>query len=230
MYKIIKDNKIIDIVSYADFIRFFPNGRIDRTCKDLAEGIVGSDLQTIYSFIPITGQNYDTVSVKEISLEEFNKLSSLLNSNQEIYDNTNFVIQTRNKAIKKLSDICKNKIEAGFNIKLSDGLFYNFKLTTEDQLNLLSLENRLCSDEESFIYHATGQPCRVFAKDDLLMIIKAFRKHVLYHTTYFNTAKQYINSLDNIKRIENFTYGDNLSTFATSKVIKQIIKNGDGNK
>ena len=44
-------------------------------------------------------------------------------------------------------------------------------LTTEDQINLMIIENQLLSGESSFIYHATNKPCRIYTKDDMLKII-----------------------------------------------------------
>jgi hypothetical protein len=109
---------------------------------------------------------------------------------------------------------------------LSDYESYNFKLTAEDQLNLISIEGQLNAGAETVIYHATGQPCRVFSRDDMLKVIKAFRQHVTYHTTYFNVAKQYINSLTDIEKINQFSYGTDVSGVVTDKSIKQILMTG----
>jgi hypothetical protein len=106
---------------------------------------------------------------------------------------------------------------------------YNFKLTAEDQLNLLSIENQLTLGAKTFIYHATNEPCRIFIRNDMERIIKAFRKHILYHTTYFNIAKQYINSLVDIDKVNNFTYGANVVSSATDPAIAKILKNGGSN-
>ena len=57
-------------------------------------------------------------------------------------------------------------------------------------------------------------------------IIKAFRQHTLYHTTYFNVAKQYVMSLVDIDEVNAFTYGINVSGIVKDDTIKQILKNG----
>lgn len=224
MYKIIKDNKIIDVVQYADFIRFLPTGQVSRTDESLAQGIIGSDYQTIYSFISVP--NYDRVSIEKISLEEFNRLYSLLNSDKEIVSDESLLDKVRAEVISSLSVTCKNKIISGFSIVLSDGALHNFRLTPEDQINLLNLENQLNTGVTTFIYHSTNTPCKVFTRNDIKKVITTYRKYITYHTTYFNAAKQYINSITDINKIKAFSYGLDISMFIKENAIKQILRDG----
>ena len=53
MYKIIQDQKVIDVVRIPRFVRFLSSGHIALTDKSSAQGIVGSDDRTVYSFKPI---------------------------------------------------------------------------------------------------------------------------------------------------------------------------------
>ena len=225
MYKIIKDNKVIDVIKYADFIRFLPTGRVIRTCENLAEGVISSNHSCIYSFLPNKGE--ELVIAEKISEEEFNRLKSLLNSEQTVIADKTLVEKAITEAVINLSEICNSKIVSGFSVILSDGDKHSFRLTPEDQINLLSLENQLNSGEQTFIYHATGMPCRVFLHKDMVKIIKAYRKHVLYHTTYFNVAKQYINSLVDIDKIKAFSYGDNVAGTAKDSTLRKILHGGD---
>lgn len=224
MYKIIQNDKVIDVVKYPRFVSFLASGHIAITDKTSAQGIAGSDNETVYSFIPRFG--YQTVTIKEITPEEFSRLQNLLNSNQEISADDSALAEAKREAIKRLSSICKKKITSGFSIILSDGESYDFKLTTEDQLNLMSIEGQLNAGAETFIYHATNQPCRFFSREDMTKIITTFKRYTLYHTTYFNVAKQYINSLVDIEKANTFTYGADVSEVVDDIVIKQILKNG----
>lgn len=227
MYKIINNDKVIDIVLDPKFIRFLSTGHITLTDKSSAQGILGSDDHTIYSFMPIVGKNYTVVTVTKItSKEEFSRLSSLLNSGEIISADESALAKAKRSKINILSTICKNIIISGFSIVLSDGLVSDFKLTTEDQLNLTLIENRLAAGDTTFIYHATNQPCKIYSREDMLKIINSFRQHVLYHTTYFNIAKQYIKTLVDIEKVNLFTYGDSLLDFETDPILKQILKNG----
>lgn len=224
MFKIIQNNKIIDVVKYPQFVSFLASGHIAMTDKTSAEGIVGSDNRTAYSFQSRPG--YTAVTIEEITFEEFERLLCLLGSNQEVCADESVLDKIRRNTIKRLSNQCKAAINAGFSVALSDGESYNFKLTAEDQLNLMSIEGQLNAGTETVVYHATNQPCRIFSRKDMLKVIKAFRHHVTYHTTYFNVAKQYINSLVDTDKINNFSYGEDVSTAISDRAIKRILRNG----
>jgi hypothetical protein len=225
MYKIVQDNKIIDVIKYPKFIKFLATGHIAMTGRSTAEGVVGSDNEALYCFLPIKGRSLPVVQIAEINETEFSRLVNLLNSGQAIYADESALVKAKRVKLEALSIICKNKIVAGFSIALSDGQ-QSFKLTTEDQLNLMQIEAQLSSGESYFVYHATNQPCRLYNREDMAKIISAFRKHVLYHTTYYNSVKQYINSLSDLEKINMFSYGDDISDSVTDPVLRQIVKNG----
>lgn len=227
MYKVTHNNKIVDLIKYPIFLLFLPTGHIAITNKAYAQGIAGSDGETVYSFSPIAGKNFLVVTIEEISDEEFRRLQSLLNSGQEITSDDSALTQAKQAKINQLSSLCRNKIIAGFSIRLSDENIYNFKLTPEDQLNLTAIENQLASDEDYFIYHATDEPCQVYSRDDMLKIVKAFKAHTRYHTTYFNAAKHYIKSLADIEKVNLFIYGTDISESVGNPVLKQILRNGE---
>lgn len=229
MYKIIQEGKIVDVVRNPSFIKFLSSGHIAMTDKSSAQGVVGSDAKTVYSFGYNTNKAEAIVKIDKISLNEFNRLQSLLNSERKLSKTEKELISARQDKILELSDICKNKITNGFSVMLKDGNTYNFRLTAEDQINLLNLENQLNTGAESFIYHSTNSACRVFVREDIKKIIKTYRKHVLYHTTYFNTAKQYINSLTNVNKINDFSYGLEIFGAVQDKTVQQILHDGGAN-
>ena len=224
MYKIIHNNKVIDVVKRPQFLKFLASGYIAITDKSSANGIASSDKKTAYSFQP--RQKYKTVTVEEITSTEFERLSSLLGSEQQVAADELVLVKARQNKLEQLSNQCKALITAGFSIKLLNGKTYSFKLTAEDQLNLMSIEGQLNAGAETVVYHATNQPCRIFSRNDMLKVIKAFRRYVTYHTTYFNAAKQYINSLTDIEKINKFSYGDDVTSVINDIIIKQILKNG----
>ena len=224
MYKIIQDNKVVDVVRVPRFVSFLTTGHIALTDKTSAQGILSSDDKTVYSFKP--SNKYGLVNIEEISAEEFESLKKLLSSGQEVSADTSALEKAKQVKIKLLSSTCKTKITAGFFVTLSDGIEYNFKLTVEDQLNLMMLENQLSAGATTFIYHATEQPCKMYSRDDVTKIIQTFKTHTLYHTTYFNIAKQFIKSLTDIEKVNMFAYGDDVSTAVDDIVLKQILKNG----
>lgn len=230
MYKIIYKDTIIDVVRNPKFVRFLSSGRIALTSKSTAQGIVGSDDKTIYSFTLVNRPDTKIATVEEISENEFSRLNSLLNSGKVVTNNETLLADTKNDVINHLSEDCKNKIIAGFSIKLSDGTKHTFRLTAEDQLNLLNLENQLNNGTvQTFVYHATGEPYRIFTRDDMTKIIRSYRMHVLYHTTYFNAAKQYIKSLTDIDKINSFSYGTDITYTVQDPDIRKILRDGGVN-
>lgn len=225
MYKIIQNDKVVDVVKYPRFLRFLKSG-VAITDQTSAQGIAGSDNKTIYSFNPVKGHDTIVAAIKEITLEEFERLQSLLSSGQKPSADESALAKAKRETINRLSSICKAKITTGFSIELSDGKKHSFKLTAEDQLNLLSLENQLNAGAEMFLYHETGQPCRFFARQDMSKIISTFRRYTMYHTTYFNVAKQYINSLVNTEQVLMFTYGTDVTSATDNVTIRRILING----
>lgn len=227
MYKVVHDGKVIDIIEQPKFVRFLTSCHIAFTDKASAQGIVGSDGTTVYSFKQIPNKSYTIVSLDRISSDkELERYKNLLSSGQEISADEAALTQAKQTKIKSLSSQCNNLITSGFSIELSDGNKYTFKLTQEDQINLMLIENQLTAGESSFVYHATNQPCKIYSREDMVKIIRAFRKHVLYHTTYFNAAKQYINALSSVEKVNIFRYGQDISESVNDKVISKILKSG----
>lgn len=228
MYKIIRNDKVVDVIKHPKFIKFVASGHIAMTDKSSAQGVVGSDDNTLYCFTKTPPKNSNAIvaSIYKINETEFNRLYSLLNSGESVSADDSALAKAKRDKLLMLSGNCNNKITSGFAIELSDGKLHNFRLTTEDQLNLMQIESQLLTGEEHFVYHSTNQPCKIYQKDDMYLIVRAFRKHVLYHTTYYNVAKQYINSLNDIEKINLFSYGIDVSEVVEDVVLKQILKNG----
>jgi hypothetical protein len=226
MYKVIVNNYIIDLLEQIQYIRFLPTGHIAFTDKTSAHGFVGSDNITVYSLAPITMLDYKIAELVEISDEEYFKLKKLLDKGAQISSDESELIKMRNEVVNKMSILCKQNIIAGCTLDLSKGKDFHFNLTVEDQLNLMRIEQQINNGEQFFIYHATAKPCEVFSKDDMAKIIEQTKKHTLFHTTYFNTLKQYINNQTDIDVIKNIKYGIDISDTIDDPIIKSILKQG----
>lgn len=226
MIKIIQNDKVIDVVKYPRYVKFVSEDKIAITNKSLAQGVVGSDTTSIYSFTPVTSKVTGVATIAEITQDEYDQLAALLELGKTVSADEDALADAKLTAIKALSDMCHSKILSGFSVSLSDGESYRFRLTVEDQLNLLMLENQLNAGEKTFVYHATDCPCAIFSRTDMIKIIAAFRRHTLYHTTYFNAVKRYIKSLLNIEEVMSFTYGTDISDTVDDPAVRYIIKTG----
>lgn len=223
-YKLIQNNKIIAVVKNPHFVKIYSNDRISITDRGTADGLLDIDTQQVYSFKEINNKSIPVASAEKIDTSEFNRLVSLLNSDKIVYNNDQEVSLLRQQIIKELSDTCHTKIVEGFEIKLSDNKAHKFTLTAEDQINLLSLESQLNTSLDTFLYHASGEPCKYFSREDIEKVIARSKKHILYHTTYFNVSKQYLSNIHDFDRLKSFSYGQDVSAITQDLSIKQILR------
>ena len=227
MIKLVQNNKVIDVVKYPRYVRFLSPERIALTNKALAQGVASSDNTKIYSYAPVEAKTAGVVTAIEICQEEYERLYALLKTADSVSADELDLAKAKNQTIGQLSEACKKVITEGFSVKLSDGNIHYFRLTTEDQLNLLMLENQLKDGKEHFIYHETDKPCVVFSKTDLTKILAAFYRHVSFHTTYFNVAKQYIKAQVDVDKVRSFVYGNDITDMVVDKDIRRVLDTGE---
>ena len=224
-YKIIYNTKIIDVVEKPKFFRIVNNKPI-ACSKFIADGILGSDKQKyiLQSSKGFAGKLNKYVKLETISHEEFLELRNLLTLNKEICSDKELLNNVRKEIINKMSALCKDKITQGINIVLSDGLYHNFRLTIEDQLNLANIQQMLPYSGNSIVYHETGCICKRYSRADMTAILTEVAKHKSYHTTYFNLLKHCINNMNNIDDIKDITYGVNLMSLNVPNHIKSMVQ------
>lgn len=90
-YKVLKDNKVIDVLDHLSFVKYQEKHGIMLVCdKSEAQAIISSDGEHIWHVpwlykIPVDG--YDTVEIQEIGQYEYNQLKVLnMKTPQEIID------------------------------------------------------------------------------------------------------------------------------------------------
>lgn len=109
--------------------------------------------------------------------------------------------------IKTMSQICNEEI-----IK---GVTYGgerYSLTLDDQTNISNL-TILAVQGNSVPYHADGRGanCKIFTAEEFIQFSSYCQQFKIYHLTYFNQLKGYINSLTNTEDILSVNYGDKLT-------------------
>lgn len=82
-YKVLKDNKVIDVLEHLTYLKWQPKHRtMVITVEDDAQAILSSDQtmvwheETLYE-IPVNPECYDTVQLVEIDVYEYKKLKML---------------------------------------------------------------------------------------------------------------------------------------------------------
>lgn len=124
--------------------------------------------------------------------------------------------------IAEMNSVCNKVIENGIDVMLSDGNVYHFSLTTQDQLNLITLQSMIAAGETSIPYHADGELCRYYSVEDISTVMDSATAHKTLHVTYFNSLKVYINALDNITDISAAEYGMEIPEEYQSDILKAL--------
>lgn len=231
MYKIIYDNKIIDVIKTLKCVRYVASAdKIISTGFSTAHGIYSSNYTTYYILgdrkVPkgFIDKGYKVVTITPIGKEEFNRISSELKLGNIVYANANHIYLVRQRKIEEMNSECNHIITEGISILLSDGYYHKFRLTLEDQVNLLIAEKELSNGAPKIMYHETNCLCEYYSAKDMRAIIKAANEHRRYHTTYFNLLKYCINNMNTVQDIIDIKYGIDFSELNISNDQKIILK------
>lgn len=80
-YKVIKDNKVIDVLDHLTYLKWQPKNKIMLLCdENEAQAILSSDNNTVWhveGFYDLIVDGYDTVKLKQIDKYEYNQLKVL---------------------------------------------------------------------------------------------------------------------------------------------------------
>lgn len=238
-YKMINNNQIVGAISSYNFVSYSP----------VAEGFLHTNEQ-LGEYISYNGQLYRSTIMKpiviskeyipiiliEITEEEYNIYSGAIQNNEEIYEqrqeeiiedppfiDMNDVASVefiRYSKLNEMSNACRQTIEAGFNLEIR-GENHHFSLDTQDQLNLISL-SAMMQTQEYIPYHADGEACIFYTAEEMNQIITTATQFKIYHTTYYNALKAYINSLETIEEIAAIKYGTAIPEEYQSDVFKTL--------
>lgn len=119
--------------------------------------------------------------------------------------------------ISDLSSICNQSITNGFDIELSS-ISGHCSLTTEDQINISTAYNAILQGAETYPYHLDEQLCQMFSANDIIKITQTATAHKLYHTTYFNHLKVWVERCKTKEEIDAIIYGSELPEDLTNSM------------
>lgn len=239
-FKLIKDQQIVGAASSNDFIYYSPV--VDcylHTTEEQGEYISFQNKLYRDTWMSPTKlpENYIPVQVTVITEEEYNIFMQAINNNETIIEdediteppnyNEEQVIPDdgtlefiRQSKIAEMSHQCRKTIEAGIDLELR-GETRHFSLDTQDQLNLMSL-GVMAQTQQLIPYHADGETCIFYTAEEISQIVSAATSHKVYHTTYYNALKTYINALESIEEISAIEYGVQIPDEYKSEVLKVI--------
>ena len=124
--------------------------------------------------------------------------------------------------LTELDNACRKAIVEGCWVELADGSTQHFALTEADQINLNVALEAVKAGAEGYPYHADGELCRVFSAADINAVAAAAVAHKLYHTTYFNHAKQWATRAKTADELAGIHYGAQLPEDLAANMAKVI--------
>lgn len=131
-----------------------------------------------------------------------------------------YIRKAKQRKIQYLSETCHTIIEYG--IQINDE---HYSLTATDQMNLSKLAMQATMNPEiPLFYHPDGGLCRQYTPEQILMISQLGVAWITYHTTYFNFAKAYVESLNTFESIVSFQYGSPIHDPSLQKQMQPIIE------
>lgn len=194
---------------------------------------------------PITDNTiaYEEISAYQIDKEEYLLLKDAEENGEANTEITEYVENNDEPSVAKdpidtatieyakelkISDMsrqCNRIITSGVDVELSDNKVYHFSLTTQDQLNFISLSSMIANGETQIPYHADGELCKFYSVSDISKVIEAATVFKTYHVTYFNALRNYIQSLETIEDVANIAYGVSIPEQYQSEVLISLIAN-----
>lgn len=177
--------------------------------------------------------NYQLAEIVEISEEDYEEYMELISQGEEnipefVDNNVPVIIEEINtnaydvaaaKQIKlaALSSACHQAIENGFDIEDE-----HYSLSAYDQLNIATLSSLIANGKTEVLYHADGKPVEYYSAQRFKLLAEIAAHHISYHTTYYNTLKAYVNSLENEKDILAIQYGDEIPEEYQTAILKNL--------
>lgn len=246
-YKFISDGNIVDAVEYPVWVKQDSRGRIVRCDVAEAVGVLSSDMSSVLHIAgakEFNGETFEEILVADITADEYEELKVLLNLGASVPDNGNVewaeeepepnepaqdatLAEVKMRCLEKLSNDCQQTIYRGVDVELSDGTTRHFALEIEDQLNLLTLSTLIANGETMLPYHASDELCTYYSAEDILTITQVATEYKTYHTTYYNSLKNWIMSMESIADVGAVKYGDIVPSEYCSDILIGIISDKD---
>ncbi|KAK9679502.1 hypothetical protein QE152_g39983 [Popillia japonica] len=127
---------------------------------------------------------------------------------REPYEPTLEELQTVKLAT--VNTACNAVITAGCDVTLTDGSIEHYSLSETDQINLSAAVAAVQAGAAAYPYHADGELCKMYSADDIALIGTAATGHKLYHTTYCNHLRAWIQQVKTTEELDAIYYGAEL--------------------
>lgn len=226
--KVIYNNLIIDILENPVFVRFIKSAnRFVITDILSADGVMSRDRSEVYLLHTIESEDYkDSKVVTYVEIQENEYLNMLVNIKEPITGDGNVINidELQKMMIDEANAMCHQIILNGFDIVLSDGISYHFSLEITDQLKISKLNDRAMSGVQVLPWHCDDGLCKFYSAEDIIAINAKMEYLIEYHTTYFNSLKNYIKNVRDKDVLVNIKYGVEIPQQYQSEVLAVLLK------
>lgn len=243
-YKLIDGTNFVGIATQHNFREYQHKHGIILACNEERAQYIQCN-ENFYRadwMVPVTTDKiiFETVDIISIDEDEYKMLSDAVENGEEIKPEPDEPVDVpetpttdpteevtvdylKTAKIAEMSSVCNKIITGGFDVVLSDNNTYHFSLTTQDQLNLITLSSMVASGETHIPYHADNELCKFYSTEDINTIITTATNFKTYQVSYFNALKIYINSLRSKKTISAVKYGMEIPEKYQSEVLKAML-------
>lgn len=126
--------------------------------------------------------------------------------------------------VTEMSMACNLMILNGIDVQLADGNTYHFSLDITDQTMIMKLNERAVAGNEFLPWHWDNGSCHIFSAEDIIAINTQMENYITFHTTYFNSLRDYIKSLTDIEDVMAIEYGVEIPVEYQSEVLKILYQ------
>lgn len=123
--------------------------------------------------------------------------------------------------LSEISAACNAVIVAGVDLELDEGAVH-FNLSVEDQSNIANLFRVVELGGTGFPYQADGGVCRIYTAAEITQIYVAAQTLITTQTTYHNTLKAYVQSLESAEEIGSVAYGMELPAEYAAEMMEKL--------
>ena len=237
-FKLIKNKEFLGVASSSNFYEYNPINHTFLLSNEEHGEFIDLNMHLYRDYwmkeVPDYSIEYEDAEIEEISQQEYEAIIEAIRDDPEIIndlvpvsdgDDLTPIIDSpididylKHFMVVKMSSICNKTIEAGFDLELH-GETHHFSLTTQDQLNLMSL-GAMAQTQTLIPYHADGESCVFYTDKEINQIVETANALKIYHTTYYNALKEYINNLETSEEVMAVTYGMEIPNEYKTEVLK----------
>lgn len=117
----------------------------------------------------------------------------------------------KDRKSEELSRKCQETIFFGQDIELLDGSTEHFEFKDQDQSNIKQLWDAIKDGATAYPYQSDTGSCKIYPAADIAKIYVTMSTTITSNITYYHQLKDYVNSLESVKEIEDVMWGQELT-------------------